>query len=115
MKIAVAFDGTIVENRYPETGPEYPHATGVLKRLQQMGHQVILWTTREGRDLEEAVHFCKKKGLKFDAVNKDYPGEAQMTSNGSKIRADLFIDSKNLGGTLTWPEMYWMIQLQMVG
>ena len=115
MKIAIDFDGTIVEDQYPAIGNELPFATGVLKRLQENGHQLILWTTREDHELEEALHFCKQKGLEFYAVNQNYPGENPGVNNESKIRADLFIDKKNLGGTLTWPEMYWMIQLQMVG
>ena len=32
MTIAVDFDGTIVENRYPKIGDEIPFATDTLKR-----------------------------------------------------------------------------------
>ena len=35
MTIAVDFDGTIVEHRYPEIGKEKPFAIQCLKQLQQ--------------------------------------------------------------------------------
>lgn len=57
MIIAVDFDGTIVEHKYPHIGKEIPFAISTLKRLQAEHHQLILWTVREGRLLEEAVNF----------------------------------------------------------
>ena len=55
MIIAVDFDGTIVEHRYPEIGREKPFAFDTLKMLQKEGHRLILWTVREDKLLEEAV------------------------------------------------------------
>ena len=55
MKIAVDFDGTIVEHRYPQIGKEIPFAIDTLKMLQQEGHWLILWSVREGKLLEDAV------------------------------------------------------------
>ena len=55
MIIAVDFDGTIVEHRYPEIGRELPFAIETLKTLQREGHRLILWSVREGRLLDEAV------------------------------------------------------------
>ena len=58
MIIAVDFDGTIVEHRYPEIGREKPFAFDTLKMLQKEGHRLILWTVREDKLLEEAVDLC---------------------------------------------------------
>ena len=55
MTIAVDFDGTIVENRYPEIGDERMFATETLKMLIQDRHRLILWTCREGRLLDDAI------------------------------------------------------------
>ena len=55
MTIAVDFDGTIVEHRYPRIGEEIPFAVETLKLLQQEKHRLILWSVREGELLEEAV------------------------------------------------------------
>ena len=75
MTIAVDFDGTIVEHRYPRIGEEIPFAVETLKLLQQEKHRLILWSVREGELLEEAVEWCRARGLEFYAANKDYPEE----------------------------------------
>ena len=62
MTIAIDFDGTIVEHRYPEIGREIPFAIETLKRLIKDGHKLILWTVREGKLLQEAVDWCSAKG-----------------------------------------------------
>ena len=49
MIIAVDFDGTIVEHRYPKIGKEKPFAIETLKKLSAEGHRLILWTVREGK------------------------------------------------------------------
>ena len=46
MIIAVDFDGTIVEHRYPAIGKELPFATSTLRQLMEDGHRLILWTVR---------------------------------------------------------------------
>ena len=42
MTIAVDFDGTIVEHRYPEIGKEIPFATDTLKMLIKDHHRIIV-------------------------------------------------------------------------
>lgn len=106
MTIAVDFDGTIVENRYPKIGKPLLFAIETLKKLQEEGHQIILWTYRTGSELEEAVDFCRKKGIIFYAVNKSYPEEDFDNSLSRKIQADVFIDDRNIGGLLGWGEVY---------
>ena len=111
MIIAVDFDGTIVENNYPGIGREMPFATEVLKKLQQENHRLILWTVREGKLLEEAVAFCRERGLEFYAVNRDYPEEEKEHNNhfSRKLKADLWIDDRNLGGLPDWGTIYKMV------
>ena len=108
MIIAVDFDGTIVDHRYPRIGKEKPFAITTLKRLQQEGHYLILWTVRESDLLDEAVEYCRSKGLEFHAVNSNI-GEDSTSHNHRKISADLFIDDRNLGGLPDWGEIYRMI------
>lgn len=110
MTIAIDFDGTIVEHRYPAIGKEIPFAIDTLKKLRDERHKLILWTVREGELLDEAVSFCRERGLEFYAVNKDYPEEMKECSNYTrKIKADLFIDDRNLGGLPDWGIIYEMI------
>ena len=107
---AVDFDGTIVEHRYPAIGREIPFAMDTLKLLAQERHQLILWTVREGRLLDEAVEFCRSRGLEFYAVNSNYPEEQDTHRTFSrKLQADLFIDDRNLGGLPDWGVIYRMI------
>ncbi|MCP4312238.1 MAG: hydrolase [Bacteroidetes bacterium] len=110
MKIAVDFDGTIVEHRYPEIGKEILFAFDTLRALQKQKHLLILWTYRSGRELDEAVEYCRQNGIEFYAVNKSYP-EEEFDENYSsrKIEADLFIDDRNIGGMFGWGEIYQMI------
>ncbi len=111
MTIAVDFDGTIVENRYPEIGKERDFATDTLKILINERHRLILWTCREGRLLEEALVWCRKRGLEFYAVNRDYPEETidNNPAYSRKLKADLFIDDCNIGGLPDWGTIYQMI------
>ena len=110
MTIAVDFDGTIVEHRYPAIGPELPFAIDTLKYLCAKRHKLILWTVREGQLLDEAVAYCKNRGLEFYAVNKNYPEEMETHEGYSrKLQADLFIDDRNLGGLPDWGEIYQML------
>jgi hypothetical protein len=110
MTIAVDFDGTIVEHRYPEIGREVPFAIDTLKMLAKEGHRLILWSVREGKLLDEAVAWCRERGLEFYAVNKDFPEETLQHDNFSrKLKADLFIDDRNIGGLPDWGLIYRMI------
>ena len=111
MNIAVDFDGTIVEDRFPAIGPELPFAVETLRMLQKDQHRIILWTVREGDTLREAVEWCRKRGLEFYAVNKDFPEEnIELNEQFSrKLKADVFIDDRQVGGLLDWGQIYRMI------
>ena len=112
MTIAIDFDGTIVTHRYPAIGEELPFAIETLKMLIQERHKLILWSVREGKLLDDAVNWCKERGVEFYAVNKDYPEEKIESNNhfSRKIKADIFIDDRNIGGLPDWGQIYRMIQ-----
>ncbi|MFT4072853.1 MAG: hypothetical protein QM654_13140 [Dysgonamonadaceae bacterium] len=109
MTIAVDFDGTIVEHRYPGIGAPIPFAIETLLQLQKERHILILWSVREGRLLQEAVDYCASKGLVFYAANKNHP-EEEVEKAPRKLMADLFIDDRNLGGLPDWGVIYQVIQ-----
>jgi len=106
IKIAVDFDGTIVEHAYPEIGKEMLFAFQTLKELNKQGANLILWTFRTGKELDEAVEFCKKNGVEFYAINKNYPEEVFDETVSRKINADIFIDDKNVGGFPGWSQIW---------
>lgn len=104
--LAVDFDGTIVEDAYPKIGKPQIFAFETLKKLQENGHRLILWTYRSGSKLDEAVKFCEDNGIIFYAVNKSFEGEEYTNDISRKIHADLFIDDRNIGGFPGWGEIY---------
>lgn len=109
MKIAVDFDGTIVEHKYPLIGEELLFAIETLKELQRRQNLIVLWTFRAGKELEEAVEYCRQRGLEFYAVNKNYPEEVFDDTISRKINADIYIDDRNLGGFPGWSTVFEMV------
>ena len=106
-KLAIDFDGTVVDDAYPAIGKPKTFAFETLKKLQGEGYRLILWTYRHGDTLREAVEFCRKNGIEFYAVNSSFEGEVfDSATQSRKIDADLFIDDRNLGGFPGWGEIY---------
>ena len=108
--LAVDFDGTVVEDRYPEIGKPLPFAIDTLKRLHADGHRLVLWTFRHGRPLRNAVDFLESQGVELYAVNQSFPEESeQLDGYSRKIHADWFIDDRNIGGFPGWGVVYQQI------
>lgn len=100
MIIAVDFDGTLCEHKFPAIGGANIPLIMALKELQRQGHKLILWTCRKGNYLDKAVEWCSGYyGLWFDALNDDLP-EIKNTDFGreksQKIFADVYIDDRNI-------------------
>ena len=79
------------------------------QKLQKQKHQLILWTYRSGKELDEAVEYCRERGLEFYAVNKNYPEEEWIGDISRKIQADIFIDDRNVGGFQGWSKVWQML------
>lgn len=94
--IAVDFDGTLCENKWPEIGAPKKEIIVYLKSRQKQGDKLILWTCRVGEMLEKAVRWCKERGLTFDAVNENLPEIIEsFGSDTRKIFANEYIDDRN--------------------
>jgi hydroxymethylpyrimidine pyrophosphatase-like HAD family hydrolase len=111
LKIAVDFDGTLVEHEYPKIGKDILFAFETLKELQKHGALLILWTIRAGQELDEALDYCRNKGIEFYAINKNYPEEEYNGSVSRKINADVYIDDKNVGGFPGWSIIWQQLSL----
>ena len=107
--IAIDFDGTIVEDAYPRIGNPMIFAFETMKKLQSEGHRLILWTYRTGKQLQEAVDFCKQEGIEFYAINKSYPEEEFDDKVSRKIHANLFVDDRNIGGFIGWTKVHKLV------
>lgn len=94
--IAVDFDGTLCENKYPEIGKPNLTLIADLIMRKRHGDRVILWTCRSGRELVDAVRWCAEHKLIFDAVNENLPDVIKtFGSDTRKIFANEYIDDRN--------------------
>lgn len=94
---AVDFDNTLARTRFPKILEPNKKIVTLVKILQASGHQVILWTSRTGEDLEAAVQWSKEQGITFDAVNEPLLEQmARWKNDTRKIYADVYIDDKAL-------------------
>lgn len=102
--LAIDYDGTIISNK------GFPRLDVIekIKEFKKLDSEIILWTCREGKLLEDAVAECKELGLEFDAVNENAPSQKeymeQMKAKGMllairKIFANFYLDDRafNIG------------------
>ena len=93
--VAVDFDGTLCENRWPEIGEENAELIAAVSLLRELGALIILWTCREGDDLEDALEWCRQRGLSFDAVNDNCACIVELFDwNTRKVHADEYWDDR---------------------
>ena len=94
--IAVDFDGTLCENKWPEIGEANEDMIYYLRKRQAEGDKLILWTCRVGDMLRKAINWCYNYGLIFNAVNENLPEIIDsFGSDTRKIFANEYIDDRN--------------------
>lgn len=101
MIIAVDFDGVLCKNEFPAIGKPNYEVVSLIRQMIDVGNEVVLWTTRNGTELEEAVNWCADYGLHFCAVNAPAPSNEEeyrdkYPTQSRKIYADVYIDDHNL-------------------
>ena len=101
MIVAIDFDGVLCQNEFPRIGPPNYEVVSLVRQLMDAGHEVVLWTSRNGQELEDAVLWCEDRGLSFCAVNEPAPSNAaeyedKYPTQSRKIYADIYIDDHNL-------------------
>ena len=108
-KVAVDFDGTIVEHAFPEIGPEAKGAFHWMKRWRDEEQvKLMLWTMRsDGSEMDkdgkpyyrevlsQAAEYCKGKGIEFEHLNKN-PEDYEWTSS-PKLYANVYVDDAAFG------------------
>lgn len=94
--IAVDFDGTLVDDAYPKIGAERISTCNFVRNLQKLGIKSILWTSRTGQELENAINWCAENNLHFDTVNENIPEVKALTGQDTrKVYADVYLDDRN--------------------
>ena len=99
--IGVDFDNTLALTRgtYPEIQEPIQDIIDYIKDEQRLGSYLILVTMREGKELDDAIAWCKERGIEFDAVNDNLPHMQEFFNNNPrKIFCNEYIDDTNMGG-----------------
>ena len=93
--IAVDFDGCLCTNNWPDIGEPNWRVIHELIRRKAEGDKVILWTCRDGKQLDDAVLWCTNHGLHFDSVNDNLPENIALYGNNSrKVSATEYWDDR---------------------
>lgn len=95
ISICVDFDGTMVDHRYPSIGLPVPGAITWCKIFQEMGIDIILWTMRSDKELDDAVKYMNDNGITLYGVN-DNPSQKRWT-NSRKVYSPMYIDDAAIG------------------
>jgi hypothetical protein len=102
MIIAVDFDGTCVDHRYPKVGENAPYAVETLKELVARGDKLILFTMRSGERLRDAIDWFKSNGIPLFGIQTN--PEQQVWTSSPKAYAQLYIDDAAFGCPMIHPE-----------
>ena len=93
---AVDFDGILCQDKFPEIGKPNYDMVSFVRRLQASGIETILWTSRVGDRLAEAIAWCEDRGLHFTSVNDNTPSnKEQYGTDPRKVYADVYIDDRS--------------------
>jgi hypothetical protein len=109
MDIAIDFDGTVVAHEYPNVGKDIGAVT-VLRKIIESGNNIILYTMRSGKHLQDAIDWYAEKGIPLYGV-QFHPTQKTWTDS-NKCYAQLYIDDAALGcplviGDHSRPYVYW--------
>lgn len=97
MIIAVDFDGTLVEHKYPTIGETIPYVLEFVRQAKSSGNKFILFTCRSGKELSDAVQWCIDNGIAPDAVNDDVEEVKNSDfgrSKSCKPFANIYLDDR---------------------
>ena len=102
--VAVDFDNTLAITKYPEIIKPINTTIEVIQDMKRRGAIIILWTCREGKELEDAVNWCKENNVPIDYVNENVPERIKILGNDCrKIGADIYIDDKAMNSYMLRP------------
>lgn len=95
LTLAVDFDGTIVEEGFPNIGAIKPRTLEFMKQAFEKGHLVIIWTARSGEHLIKAHEFLIENEIPFHYINEN-PEDPYFIagSQGRKIFAHYYLDDR---------------------
>ena len=109
--LAIDFDGTIAEDKYPLIGNKRKGVSKWINKLYDEGHYIIINTCRAGFFQGDAEAFLKENNIKYHYINCNHPDLiSYYGSDCRKISADIYIDDKGLIILPSWKQKYKIIQ-----
>ena len=102
MYIVIDFDGTVVTHDYPRVGKNIG-AVPVLRKLVDKKHQLILFTMRSGKELDQSVNWFKENDIPLFGIQTN-PTQHEWTSS-PKAYGQLIIDDAALGCPLMYSDL----------
>lgn len=100
--IAVDFDGTLVEDKFPNIGEiknntiiKLQNRINNLKTNYNLEIIIILWTCRAGKYLEDTKEWCKNN-LPKELIPKYYNENPERYHKSPKVVADEYWDDRNV-------------------
>lgn len=109
--IAIDFDGTIVEHKFPLIGQLLPGAKENINKWFKQGHRIIVWTCRNQSEpqhpewteapISAVKEFLDRNEINYTTINSDVP-DLGFWLQARKVYADVYIDDRNLGGFPGW-------------
>lgn len=107
MVVAVDFDGTLHNGKWPGIGEPIEGAITTMQEMQELGVYIVIWTCRSGDLQTQMVNWLLENHIPFDRVNDNRPSSIEYFQNNSrKIHADLYIDDRQVGGLPAWSDIY---------
>lgn len=94
MIIGLDYDGTLCRHNYPNRGEDIG-AFEWLRKFQRIGARFVLFTMRDGAELDDAIAHCEEEGIELWGIQTN-PEQHEWTTS-PKAHCHLFIDDRGLG------------------
>jgi len=96
---AIDFDGTLSRGRFPGVGPANEELMDIIKKilsepLEKRSVFLVLWTSRHGETLQNALEWLESEGVIFDSVNSVPAELTGYPEDTRKIFADIYVDDR---------------------
>lgn len=118
--IGLDFDGTCVTHEFPKIGKELPYCVDTLKKINDAGGKIILWTMRSnhtvarisddpdihtvaGDYLDDAINWFNERGIKLWGINEN-PEQKTWTAS-PKAYCNIYVDDAAAGCPLILDDM----------
>lgn len=110
LTLAIDFDGTIVQDAYPNIGSLLPFAKETIRLLYyDYNCDIVIWTCRSGKEELDCEKFLIENNIPFTTINKNTPAVIQRwnSDDSRKVYADIYIDDRSQFADkyIDWPDI----------